>query len=68
MLYSDKDIVLYSSPQGKDKQIIELNANEMKKNTEIARRIDHVKTMLSKMSRGDNEEGQDKNKEEGLQV
>ena len=68
MLYSDKDIVLYSSPQGKDKQIIELNANEIKKNTEIARRIEHVKAMLSKMSRGDNEEGHDKNKEEGLQV
>lgn len=26
MIYSEKDMVLYSSPQGKDKQILDLNS------------------------------------------
>jgi hypothetical protein len=32
MLYSQKEVLLYSSPQGKDKQIIDINSPELKKN------------------------------------
>ena len=38
MLYTQKDILLYSSGQGKDKQIIDLNSPDLKKNSEISRR------------------------------
>ena len=33
MLYTQKDILLYSSPQTKDKQIIDLNSPDLKKNS-----------------------------------
>ncbi len=32
MLYCEKDLLLYSSPQGKDKQILDINSPELKKN------------------------------------
>ena len=38
MLYTQKDLLLYSSPQGKDKQIMDINSPELKKNAEITKR------------------------------
>ena len=50
MLYSQKDILLYSSPQGKDKQILDINSSDLKKNAEVSKRLDQVKTMLRKLT------------------
>ncbi|MCB0368664.1 MAG: hypothetical protein KDD45_04255 [Bdellovibrionales bacterium] len=38
MFYTQKDLLLYSSPQGKDKQVLDLNSPEIKKNSEISKR------------------------------
>ena len=38
ILYTQKDILLFSSTHGKDKQIIDLNSNDLVKYPEINRR------------------------------
>lgn len=65
MLYTNKDILLYSNPQGKDKQIIDINSPDLKKNNEINRRylfylfrLDHVKVLLRKLARPGGPENQ----------
>jgi len=42
MLYTQKDILLYSNAHGKDKQIIDINSPDFKKNTEINRRYSFI--------------------------
>ena len=42
MLYTQKDVLLYSNPQGKDKQIIDINSPDLKKNNEVNRRYPFI--------------------------
>lgn len=39
ILYTEKDLLLYSNNQGKEKQILEINSPEIKKNAELSQRL-----------------------------
>lgn len=51
ILYSEKDLILYSSSQAKEKLVLDLLSPDIKKNSELSQRLDHAKTLMRKLAR-----------------
>lgn len=51
ILYTERELILYSNSQAKEKMVVELNSPDIKKNPELSQRIEHAKTLMRKLAR-----------------
>jgi polo-like kinase 1 len=51
ILYSEKDVLLYSNSQAKEKVVMDIGSPEIRKNAELAQRFDHAKLLMRKLAR-----------------
>lgn len=51
ILYSEKDVLLYSNSQAKEKIVLDITSPEIKKNNELSQRFEHAKLLMRKLAR-----------------
>jgi polo-like kinase 1 len=51
ILYCEKEVLLYSNSQAKEKLVLDIASPDIKKNNELSQRFEHAKVLMRKLAR-----------------